>query len=85
MHLPAPKNQHSSDICIDAHIPVFATSKEPIVYRNRNGQIDERETEMMSVRWQVFELNRIIPQNEQKDITACPRCFAELVLLDEEI
>ena len=85
VHLPAPKNQHSSDICIDADIPVFATSKEPIVYRSRNGQIDERETEMLSVRWRVFELNRIIPQNEQKDITACPGCFAELVLLDEEI
>ncbi len=50
VHLLAPKNQHSSDICIDTDIPVFATFKEPIVYRNRNGQLDERETDMMPVR-----------------------------------
>lgn len=84
VHLPAPKNLHSRDICIDNDIPIFATSSAPIVYYGRNGQIDERETEMMSVRWRVFELNRNIPQAEQKDVSPCPRCFAELVLLDEQ-
>ena len=44
VHLPAPKNQYSSDVCIDTDVPIFATSSNPIA---RNGQIDERETEMM--------------------------------------
>ena len=83
VHLPAPKNQYSSDVCIDSDIPIFATSSGPIVYYGRNGRIDERETEMMSVRWRVFQLNHAIPEEEQKNLVPCPRCFAELVLLDE--
>ena len=43
----------------------------------------ERETEMMSVRWRVFEFSRKIPQEEQKDLPPCPLCFGELVFLDE--
>ena len=84
VHLPAPKNQYSSDVCVDNDIPIFATSSRPIVFYGRNGRIDERETEMMSVRWKVFELNHAIPEKEQKEIEPCPRCFAELVLLDED-
>ena len=82
--LPAPKNQYSSDVCIDTDVPIFATLSNPIVYYGRNGQIDERETEMMSVRWRVFEFTRKIPQEEQKDLPPCPRCFGELVFLDEQ-
>ena len=82
--MPAPKNQYSNDVCIDTDIPIVATSKEPIVYHGRNGRIDERETKMMAVRWRVFELNKKIPEEEQKDISPCPRCFAELVLLAED-
>ena len=84
VHLPAPKNQYSSDVCIDTDVPIFATSSNPIVYHGRNGQIDERETEMMSVRWRVFEFTRTIPQADQKDLSPCPRCFGELVFLDEQ-
>ena len=83
IHLSAPKNQYSSDICIDTDIPIFASSSCPILFYGRNGQIDERETEM-SVRWRLFEFNHAIPQNEQKEIEPCSRCFAELVLLDED-
>ena len=82
--LPAPKNQCSSDVCIDTDIPIFATSSNPIVYHGRNGQIDECETEKMSVRWRVFEFTQKIPQADQKDLSPCPRCFGELVFLDEQ-
>ena len=84
VHLPVPKNQYSSDVCIDTDVPIFATSSNPIVYYGRNGQIDERETEMMSVRWRVFEFTRKMPQEEQKDLPPCSRCFGELVFLDEQ-
>ena len=81
--LASSQNQYSNDVCIDTDITIVATSKEPIVYHGRNGRIDERETEMMAVRWRVFELNKKIPE-EQKGISPCPHCFAELVLLDED-
>jgi hypothetical protein len=84
VHLLALKNQYSSDVCIESDIPIFATSSGPIVYYGRNGRIDERETEMMSVRWRVFQLNHVIPEEEQKNLVPGPRCFAELVLLDED-
>ena len=83
-HLPTPKNQYSCDVCIDSDIPTFGTSSRPIVFYGRNGRVAERETEMMSVRWRLFELNHAIPEKEEKEIEPCPLCFAELVLLDED-
>ena len=44
VHLPAPKNQHSSDVCVDNNISIFATSSRPIMY-GRNGRINEQETD----------------------------------------
>ena len=42
--------------------------------------LDDRETEMMAVRWRVFGLHPQIPESEQRNITPCGRCFAELIL-----
>ena len=39
------------------------------------------ETQMMGVRWKVFEFYHRIPRHEQKNIIPCPRCFAELIFL----
>ena len=50
VHLLAPENQYSSDVCVDSDIPIFATSSRPIVFYARNCRIDESETEVMSVR-----------------------------------
>ncbi|KAK3731606.1 hypothetical protein QZH41_004850 [Actinostola sp. cb2023] len=46
----------------------------------QNGAIDERESEMMSVRWKVYRFNYQIPPQDQKSIVSCPKCFASLVL-----
>ena len=35
---------------------------------------------MMRVRWKLIQFNHQIPSNLQKDITSCPRCFANLIL-----
>ena len=78
VHLPAPKSHFAKDNIFERDTPIFATSKHQLVYV-RNGVIDERETEMMSVRWQVFNFNRQVPQSKQKDIVPCPTCFARLV------
>jgi hypothetical protein len=64
---------------------IFATLSDAIFYYGRNGQIDERETEIIwFVWWRVFDFTRKIPQAEQKDLSPYPRCFDELVFLDEQ-
>ena len=50
VHFSAPKSHFSDDILLHADTPVFATSKHRLTYV-RAGTIDERETEMMSVRY----------------------------------
>ena len=63
----------------DSDTPILATSKHQLVFV-KNSAIDEQETEMMTVRWKMFNFNRQIPQAEQQKVTACPTCFANLIL-----
>ena len=79
VHLPAPKSHFAKDTVFDSDTPILATSKHQLVFV-KNGAIDERETEMMTVRWKVFNFNRQIPQAEQQKVTVCPPCFANLIL-----
>lgn len=51
--------------------PIFCTGKQPFIYI-KNGIIDQRETDMMSVRWNIFHFNVQIEQNVQKEIPKCP-------------
>lgn len=81
LHFPAPKSHYSKDIFLVKDIPVFATSTERLSLVKR-GMLMEKETEMMSVRWHVFDFKHQIPSNEQKDIPACCACFAKLNLQD---
>ena len=82
--LPAPKNQFSSDVVIEKDTPIFATSKSRVTYVGKFNSSDERETEMMSIRWKVIEFNHQIPESEQKQVPSCARCFAELAVMGEE-
>ena len=79
--LLAPKNQFSSDIVIEKDTPIFATSNSRIAYVGKFNASDERETEMMAIRWKVIEFKHQIPESEQKRVQPCGRCFAELALL----
>ena len=42
--------------------------------------MDERETDMMSVRWRVYSLHAQIPESEQVIWNPCARCFAQLII-----
>ena len=57
----------------------FCTGKQPFVYI-KNGVIDERETEMMAVRWKIFHLNVQIQKDVQKELRNCCKCFATFIL-----
>ena len=83
VHLPAPKNHFSSDVCINKDTPIFATSLEPIKFVGRYNSTDDRENEMMTVRWHIIPFKHQIPQREQKELKPCVKCFSELVKLGE--
>ena len=80
VHLPAPKTHFTQDIEFEKDTPIFCASKRPLIFV-KNGIVDDREMEMMGVRWKVFRLNYAIPlQQQRQDVMACPKCFATLVL-----
>ena len=79
VHRPGPKSHFCRDIVFDRDTPIFATSKQELVFE-RGGVIDERETQTMQVRWRIFHLNRQICQEDQKKVPPCGKCFVRLVL-----
>ena len=62
----------------------FATGKAAIEYIGKYNFRDERETDMMSSRWNTFTFKHQIPHSEAKEMPPCPQCFAELVMLGAE-
>lgn len=83
VHLPAPKTHYAKDLSFETDTPIFSTGKRTMVYI-KNGVLDERETEMMSVRWRVFYFNRQIAEEEQRDVPVCGRCFAHFLFTASE-
>ena len=79
VHLPAPKSYFSKDLEFTRDTPIFCTTKHDLGYIE-GGVIDERETEMMAVRWHSFQFQRQIREAEQLSIPSCARCFAEFIL-----
>jgi len=78
--MPAQKNLYSGEICVRGNVAIFATSKEAVTYRGSYKATDCKEDDMMASRWRVFEFRRQLSQQEQKDVSPCTRCFAELLL-----
>ena len=59
--------------------PIFCTTKYPILFL-KNGVLDQLETEMMKVQWNLFELSYVIPRESQRVITSLWKCFSDLIL-----
>ena len=70
VHLSAPKTHYAKDLGLDKDTPIFCTSSTQIRYISQ-GAINERETEMMEVRWKVFSFYKQIPEDRQREITPC--------------
>ena len=79
VHFPAPKNLMSKDIVLDKDTPFFATSDAPLALIN-GATINRVNTEMMHVRWNMFQLYWQIPREKQKELKACCSCFAKLII-----
>lgn len=78
VHLPAPKTHHVHAIEFTKDTPIFATSKDEIVYV-RGGAVDARKCGMMRVRWHIFQFQVQMPQAERVNISPCPHCFSEFI------
>ena len=79
VHFAAPKTSYSKGIEFSRDTPVFATAKAPISFV-KSSVIDDRETEMMNVRWRFFHFKHQFDLREQKTIAPCGNCFAKLLL-----
>ena len=75
----APKNLMSKDVILDKDTPFFATSNAPLALIN-GATIDRVNTEMMHVRWSMFQLHWQIPRGKQKELKAYCSCFAKLMI-----
>ena len=81
VHLPAPKSHFAKDLVFDTDTPIFCTGKHELLFI-KAGCIDEKETEMMRVRWRLFSFFSQIPEHERRHIPPCSRCFATFILDD---
>ena len=79
VHFAAPKTNYSKDIEFTRDTPVFATAKAPISFI-KGSVMDDRETEMMSVRWRIFTFRHQFSLEEQKTVSPCGFCFAKMLL-----
>ena len=79
VHLSTPKTHFAKDIVLDSDTPVFCTSKGPILYV-KGGSVDDRESEMMRVRWRHIEFRHQIEIEKQKCIQPCAYCFSHFLL-----
>jgi hypothetical protein len=52
-------------------------------YKGSYNSQNEEEDDMMASRWKVFTFFHSIPENEQKNLDPCAKCFAKLVLMGE--
>ena len=79
VQLPVPKSYYAKDFPFTGDTPIFTTGKNPIVFV-KNGMLDEKETEMMNVRWKILRFHAQIPREKQKKLRPCGKCFATLIL-----
>ena len=61
----------------------FYNSKDELSYV-RGGVVDDRETQMMKVRWRVFNLFFQIPEEQQKSVPPCAKCFSRLIFPQDD-
>jgi len=70
-HLPAPKTHYTCDILMDKDTSIFCTSSQEIRMIRRGGVVNEKESEMMAVRWKHFTFHGQVPKDQQRHLLPC--------------
>ena len=78
------KNHRATDVLSKKLIPIFATDISEIKHLGAYNKEYERETEMMSVRWNVFKMSCQIPTEDVKGLVPCLRCFSNPAMMGEQ-
>ena len=81
--MQSSKSHFPKDIVFCADTLFFCTSKHELIFI-KGACIDEKETKMTRVRWRIFSFFSQIPENEQRNVHPCARCFAKFILNDNE-
>ena len=79
VHFAAPKITYNQDSECSKDTPIFATSRAPISYI-KGSMTNDRETEMMAVRWRTFKVRHHFDITCQRPVPSCGYCFATLVV-----
>jgi hypothetical protein len=85
VNLPRPKTIYSTDITLSRgdKVPIFCTTIDRIKYVGPSEHPDE-ETNMMDLRWKVFEFTHVIPPSQAVKIEPCGKCFANMAMLGSQ-
>jgi len=82
VHIPSPKTHFAQDIIFNKDTPIFCTAAEEFAFYS-HGKHKQIESDMMKVRWETFTFFHQITVMEAKEIPPCPKCFAELILVEQ--
>ena len=84
VHIPRPKSVYATDMEISREntIPFLQRLKTLKLLVSKYNTRNERETDMMSCRWDIFAFTHKMPLSEVKDTDLCSRCFVELVIAE---
>ena len=70
VHFAAPKTKYNQDIEFSKETLIFVTAKAPISFEKAS-MIDNRQTEMMTVRWRIFAFRHLFDIHYQKTVPSC--------------
>lgn len=86
VNIARPSNLFSEDYeWKDRKAPIFATAEYPIS-RVVAGRVIAGETQQMNQRWVFVKFHhQYLGEDVNYDLEACPRCFAEFVLMTEDV
>ena len=65
--------------CPTENVNIPLSSLYSTVTLVKNGILLQKETEMMSVRWKIYNFFYQIPENEQVEIQPCGHCFVDFL------
>lgn len=63
---------------------MICNNKRPVIFI-KNRAVDDREEEMMAVRWKIISFDHKIPKEKQRKVPACAKCFVPLLGVKESL
>ena len=83
VHFPALKSHNAKEIVFKIDTPVCISPEKQLLWLRSS--LDDKESgigtwSMTAVSWKIFRFHALIPHKRQKKISLCRKCFAILIL-----